>query len=159
MEPTLDDVQAMVAPLMGVVAGIERAKRKGPAATLALLYVVAARQPIRPTDLSAEMGLHLSSITRQVQALSAAGQLEVTPDPKDGRSCFVSLSEAGRKEVERLTRIGLERFALFVEGWDPAEVRTLAALLTKLLESQARVAAREAEAPRADWRSRKERAG
>lgn len=141
MKPSIDDVADMVGALMSVVTGIERAKRQGQASTLAALYAIAAREHVRPSELSEELGLHQSSVTRQVQALQAAGHVQIVPDPADGRSCLVSITEAGRAETERLTRIGLERFALFVADWEPEEVRTLARLLRKFDTSKARAAA------------------
>ena len=69
--------------------------------------------------------------------------MAVTANPEDGRSCLVALTPSGGDELVRLTRIGLERFGLFVSDWKPAEVRTLAQLLEKLQASMTAVAARE----------------
>jgi DNA-binding MarR family transcriptional regulator len=156
MSPSKDDVQAMVSALMSVAAGIERAKREGKAATLALLYVLAERAPIRPSDLSLELGAHPSSVTRQVQALEAEGQVVMTADPDDGRSCFISLTDAGREEMHRLTQIGLARFAAFVADWEADDVRKLAHLLARLQTSMAEVNRRQPP-PGGSWRERKER--
>ena len=137
MKPTIDDVQEMVNALMTVVGGIERAKRQGQAGHLMLMQSLAAHDHCRPSELSAELGLHQSSITRQVQALVAAGNVEVQADPADGRSCFVYLTDAGRDEMLRLTQLGLARFASYVDDWDAEEVQTLAVLLSKLECSKA----------------------
>lgn len=154
MKPTMSDVQEMVSALMSVVSGVERAKREGKAGTLALLYVVAAREPVRPSELSIELGVHPSSVTRQVQALEAAGHIAVAADPEDGRSCFVSLTAAGREEINRLTQIGLARFALFVADWEAEEVRTLARLLTKLETSKAQAHKQELRPGGRRWQKR-----
>lgn len=159
MKPSRDEVTWMVGALMTVVRGVERAKRRGKAATLALLYAVAEREPVRPSELSVELGVHQSSVTRQVQALEAEGQVSVAADPQDGRSCVISLTPAGRKEVARLTEVGLDRFSAFVADWDPAEVRELARLLSKLTAGQVEVAAREARPAGPRWREKKARAG
>jgi DNA-binding MarR family transcriptional regulator len=156
MKPAKEDVRAMVGALMNVVSGIERAKREGKAGTLALLYVVAARQPVRPSELSAELGLHPSSVTRQVQALAAEGHVELTADPGDRRSCFISLTNAGREELERLESFGLDRFAAFVAAWDAEEVRALAGLLAKLEHSQAAVNRREPRAGGRAWQKKEQ---
>lgn len=129
--------------LMRVVSGIERARRKGDASTLTLLYAVAAQGRVRPSEVAMEMGVHQSTVTRQVQALAAAGQIEVTPDPDDNRSCFLTLTDAGREEIHRLTEVGLDRFAAFVEDWDANEVQTLGRLLAKLEASKSAVNERE----------------
>jgi DNA-binding MarR family transcriptional regulator len=133
----MDDVQEMYYSLMTVVNGIERVKRQGQSGNLMLLQAVAAHDQVRPSELSIELGLHQSSITRQVQGLHAAGYVDVLPDPSDGRSCFVRLTDTGREELLRLTQYGLARFAAFVENWNADDVRTLARLLTKLDRSKA----------------------
>jgi DNA-binding MarR family transcriptional regulator len=137
MTPTLDDVQEMVGALMNVVNGIERAKRQGQAGNIVLLQALAAHEQARPSELSVELGLHQSSITRQVQALSAAGHVDVLPDPDDGRSCFVQLTDSGRAELLRLAQLGLARFSAYVDDWDVEEVQTFTRLLNKLERSRA----------------------
>ena len=57
----------------------------------------------------------------------------------------MTLTPAGADELQRLTQVGLDRFALFVADWQPSEVRTLTALLDKLRSSIAAVAAQEQE--------------
>jgi DNA-binding MarR family transcriptional regulator len=157
MKPTLDDVREMVSALMNVASGLERAKREGKASTLALLYALAARERARPSELSIELGLHQSSITRQVQALEAAGQVDVAADPDDRRSFFVSLTDAGREEIDRLTEVGIGRFATFVAAWDADEVRTLARLLVKLEDSKAQIARNDSRPGGRRWQERKGR--
>jgi hypothetical protein len=60
---------------------------------------------------------------------------------------LISITNAGAKERQRLVQIGLDRFALFVAGWQPEEVRTLTALLEKPERSKAAVGARELSDP------------
>jgi DNA-binding MarR family transcriptional regulator len=146
MPPSKADVHAMVAALFTLTAGMERARRRRKAATaLSLLQMVADRQPIRPSEIADLQDVHPSLITRQIRELEDAGHVQVAADPADGRSCLVTLTPAGAGELQRLTRVGLDRFALFVADWQPAEIRTLTALLDKLRNSMAAVAAQEQE--------------
>jgi len=155
MEPGRDDVAQMVGALMAVMGGIERAKRKGDAARLVALQAVAVAGRIRPSDIAAETAVHQSTVTRQIQALERVGFVRIDADPDDRRSCWVTLTDAGRTEVERLTEIGLSRFALFVADWDVDEVRTLGRLLEKLATSKAAVALREqAQSTGRSWQRR-----
>ena len=55
---------------------------------------------------------------------------------------------AGAGELRRLTQVGLDRFALFVADWPPSDVRMLTALLDKLRNSIAAVAAQEQDSAR-----------
>jgi DNA-binding MarR family transcriptional regulator len=86
--------------------------------------------------------VHRSAVTHQLQALEEAGQVTLTVDPADRRSWFVALTDTGRTELDRLTSIGLDRFAAFVAGWDAQEVRTLTRLLVKFDASKAEVGRR-----------------
>jgi DNA-binding MarR family transcriptional regulator len=128
----------MAAALTRISAGVERARRRGAASTLALLQLVAAAERIRPSDLATALNVHHSSITRQVQALEDAGHVEVTVDPEDRRSYLVSLTASGAQELHRLVGVGVDRFAFFVADWSTEDVRTLGHLLGKLEESIAR---------------------
>jgi len=137
MKPTQQDVRRLVAVLMDCVRGIENAKRKGLASQLALLQAIAQLKKTSPSALQAELGWHLSHVTRQIQSLAAAGLARVSVHPVDGRSRVVELTRKGKAELSQLTEMGLKRFALFLEGWDAGEVRSLAALLEKFQKSKA----------------------
>lgn len=140
MAPIGDDVRALVTALFTVNDGIERAKRERKSASaLTLLQVVPADRPIRPSEIAARQRVHQSLVTRQVREMEDAGYLQVTANPADGRSCLISLTPAGSKELHRLTQVGLDRFASFVHDWKADEVRDLTALLEKLRRSMAAV--------------------
>jgi DNA-binding MarR family transcriptional regulator len=144
MPPARDEVQSMVVALFTLTAGLERARRQKKAASaLSLLQVIAGRDGIRPSDIADLQLVHPSLITRQIRELEDAGYAQVTADPADGRSWLVALTPAGQDEMRRLQQVGLDRFALFVAGWEPGEVRALTALLDKLRASMAAVSERE----------------
>ena len=146
MAPSKADVHAMVAALFTLTAGMERARRQRKAAgTLSLLQLVADRQPIRPSEIAEVQDVHPSLVTRQVRELEDAGHVQVAADPADGRSCLVTLTPAGAGELQRLTQVGLDRFALFVADWSPGDVRMLTTLLDKLRNSITAVAEQEQE--------------
>jgi DNA-binding MarR family transcriptional regulator len=147
--PTRQDVEQLVAALFAVTSGLERARRQIPdAAALSVMQVLAwgerqePAQKVRPKDIAAALGVHRSAVTHQLQALEEAGQVTLTVDPADRRSWFVALTDAGRAELDRLTTIGLDRFALFVADWDAQEVRTLTRLLVTFDASKAEVGRR-----------------
>lgn len=143
MTPTTADIQRLVTALMECVRSIERAKRKGLASQLVLLQAIAAHKSAQPSALSVELGFHLSYLTRQIQALERTGFVDIQVNPKDGRSRLVKLTKSGRAELKRLTQIGLQRFALFVQDWTVTEVQTLASLLEKFEQSKADCSQRE----------------
>jgi DNA-binding MarR family transcriptional regulator len=147
--PTRQDVEQLVAALFAVTSGLERARRQIPdAAALSVMQVLAwaerqePAQKVRPKDIATALGVHRSAVTHQLQALEEAGQVTLTVDPADRRSWFVALTDAGRAELDRLTTIGMDRFALFVADWDAQEVRTLTRLLVEFEASKAEVGRR-----------------
>jgi DNA-binding MarR family transcriptional regulator len=130
----------MVAALFTLNAGIDRARRERKAASaLNLLQVIASGEAARPSEIASRQRVHQSLVTRQVREMEDAGYVTVNANPADGRSCLVELTPAGADELGRLTRVGLERFALFVSDWDTEEVRTLTALLEKLQRSMSSI--------------------
>jgi DNA-binding MarR family transcriptional regulator len=147
--PTRQDVQQLVAALFAVTSGLERARRQIPdAAALSVLQVLAwaerqePAQQVRPKQIAAALGVHRSAVTHQLQALEEDGQVTLSVDPADRRSWFVALTDTGRQELDRLTTIGLDRFASFVADWDAQEVRTLTRLLVKFDAAKAEVGRR-----------------
>lgn len=134
----------MVLALFTMNAGLDRARRqrKG-ASALSLLQIIAAHQGIRPSDIAEAQQVHPSLTTRQLKELEEARLVVITTNPADERSWLVDLTPAGAEELDRLTQVGLDRFALFVADWEPADVRSLASLLIKLQRSMAAVGARE----------------
>jgi DNA-binding MarR family transcriptional regulator len=147
--PTRQDVEQLVAALFAVTSGLDRARRQIPdAAALSVLQVLAwaerqePAQQVHPKQIAAALGVHRSAVTHQLQALEEDGQVTLTVDPADRRSWFVALTDTGRQELDRLTTIGLDRFASFVADWDAQEVRTLTRLLAKFDAAKAEVGRR-----------------
>jgi len=63
----------------------------------------------------------------------------------------VTLTPAGAGALQRLTPAGLDRFALFVADWQPGDARMLTALLDKLRNSIAAVAAQQLRPASRRW--------
>jgi DNA-binding MarR family transcriptional regulator len=138
MTPNKQDVEEMVVALFSLIGGLERATRhSGEASTLEVLQAIAPRGQLRPSEIAALRGVHPSLVTRQIRSLEDAGYVEISPDSADHRSCLVRLTPSGEAEMLRLQRVGLDRFATFVADWEPAEMRSLTALLRKLERSKA----------------------
>lgn len=148
MPPNKRDVQSMVAALFTMNAGLERARRqrKG-AGKLSLLQIIANHDGVRPSEIAGLQGVHPSLVTRQIRELEIAGYVEVKPDPIDGRSNLVNLTDIGTVEHRRLEHFGLKRFSLFVRDWESEDVRRLTELLWKLQQSMSAVSSREQRRP------------
>ena len=150
------EFEQMVNALFTLNAGLDRARRRSPGAgRLSLLQVVEGHEGARPSDLAVTLQVSPSLVTRQVQALEQEGLLAVSSDPRDHRSCRVSLTPAGNEEVRRLRKVGIARFELFVADWEASEVVTFTRLLRRLEVGKSLVAQREAgRSHRPRWAAR-----
>lgn len=137
MGPNNEDVRAMVSALFAVLASTNKASRRSAdAGTLRLLQVIAGAGSVRPSDVARALEVSASRVTRQLQELEARGCVEIAPDPDDSRARQVRLTAYGGAETARLTRIGVARFAEFVQGWEVEDVHTLTSLLVRLERSK-----------------------
>lgn len=93
------------------------------------------RQPERRArirDLTPQLLLSQPSVSRLIERLDQRGLVERSGDPTDARGTVVALTDAG---VEVFRRVGAEHSAWIAERMsvlDGDELRTLAALTTKL---------------------------
>ncbi|MGW4485824.1 MarR family winged helix-turn-helix transcriptional regulator [Amycolatopsis sp. NPDC004368] len=125
-----------------------------------VLGTVAARGPVRPSVIAAELGLTASATSRHLAALEGAGQVEVEPDPVDSRTFLVRQTESGRADAEATVAAGVAVFADVIADWPDEDVAKARELITRLNEAwakggEAASAAQGGEGPR--WR-RKRRA-
>lgn len=143
----------MTEVLVRVTGNVGRASRKRPGARdLVLLEAVRRAGKVRPKDLAEHLGLSRAAITQQVQALTAAGDLEAETDPGDRRSLFLQVSPEGEKKLAVLNERGHQRWTLFTADWDEDEIALLADLLLKLESSIARAVRGDAPITEKPWR-------
>ncbi|HVV30759.1 MAG TPA: MarR family transcriptional regulator [Mycobacteriales bacterium] len=67
---------------------------------LSVMWTVSTVGTLRMSDLAAREGVAAPTMTRVVAALEETGLLQRSPDPDDGRSSLVSLTETGRRRLE-----------------------------------------------------------
>jgi DNA-binding MarR family transcriptional regulator len=68
-----------------------------PPADYPLYVFIGAEGPWTPTGLAARLGMPLSTVLFRVRRLERRGHAERTPNPKDGRSFHISLTEEGQR--------------------------------------------------------------
>jgi DNA-binding MarR family transcriptional regulator len=112
-----------------------------------VLGTVAARQPVRPSAIAAELGLTASATSRHLTALQQAGQIAVEPDPHDSRTFLVRQTERGREEVDTTINAGATVFSEVIADWSDADVATAVALITRLNQAWARRAETDTSRP------------
>jgi DNA-binding MarR family transcriptional regulator len=97
-----------------------------------LLSHVMRLQPVRPGDLAAEMDMDASTLTRNLQPLLKQGWIEVGPGD-DGRSRFVTLTDAGREKRAEAQREWKRAQLAFNDHIGEARVVRLHALIDECL--------------------------
>jgi DNA-binding MarR family transcriptional regulator len=98
-----------------------------------LLLSQAEERAMRRVDLSRELGLTPSGVTRLLDGLERDGLVEKGTCARDARVTYAVLTDAGRARLESssCSHEGSVR-SLFEERYTPEELETLTALLGKL---------------------------
>ncbi|GAA1982762.1 MarR family transcriptional regulator [Catenulispora subtropica] len=80
-----------------------------------VLTVLASRGPLRLTRLAEHLAVNPSTATRMAERLTAAGVLARSPNPENRRESLLSLTDAGRDVVDRVTVRRRHEIAAIVE--------------------------------------------
>ncbi|WP_019144521.1 MarR family winged helix-turn-helix transcriptional regulator [Aeromicrobium massiliense] len=101
-----------------------------------LVFVVWLAGPIEPKTAALLTGMSRAAVSNLAKPLVDDGVLLRTPDPEDGRSVRLELSDAGREAIEETFRAQNEREAAWVDVLTPDEQETLVGLLNKLVTAR-----------------------
>ncbi|MFB9903743.1 MarR family winged helix-turn-helix transcriptional regulator [Allokutzneria oryzae] len=153
-------MQASKRDVSGLAATVERmgeALRRGTARAydpvrVGVLRVAAERGRVRPGEVAEVLDVLPSSVTRHVQVLAELGHLVVTTDPSDRRASLIEVTDSGREQVRQFAEAGAEVFGAVVADWSAEDVRTLTALLDRLIADWAEKGAEQQRAFRAKRR-------
>ncbi len=141
-----------VAPVTGVSAGLERSLTQVGRAILRLevptealpdgvhinktghwlLVRVSESAPVRLSEIADSSELDLSTISRQVRDLVAAGLLAKVPDPADGRAALLSITEQGMDVLESVAEARRRVLAEAIADWTEEDRNSLASGLLRL---------------------------
>jgi DNA-binding MarR family transcriptional regulator len=102
-----------------------------------VLATIAREGPISPSALATLERVSRPTVTRLVEKLTAAGLVDCTPDPADGRSYLISLSEGG-SALRKLRHARKNAYlAKLIASTSPEELDVLeraAVLLLRLID-------------------------
>jgi DNA-binding MarR family transcriptional regulator len=136
-KPTLDEVRALTDAVRELIL---RARHKHRAAEpnsehgrLSVLFCLAKVGPVRASDLSKDVMLDLSTVSRHLRALETEGLVAKTADPDDKRAFRLELSEAGSAFVHEFWQARMRDMLGALDGWSPEEVNTLTDLLRRFV--------------------------
>jgi DNA-binding MarR family transcriptional regulator len=89
--------------------------------------------PVRISELGRHVLLSQPALSRLVDRLAERGLIERAPDPADGRSVLLSLTDAGRDVQQQVGRLHARDVArAMTAGLSYAELRQLEAICQKL---------------------------
>ena len=97
-----------------------------------LLVRVAESAPVRLSEIADSVELDLSTISRQVRDLVAAGLLAKVPDPADGRAALLSITERGMEVLESVAEARRRVLAEAIADWTDEDRSSLASGLLRL---------------------------
>ena len=102
-----------------------------------MLATIAREGPLTPSALASHERLSRPTVTRMVEKLRAAGLVDCAPDPDDGRSYLISLSDDGAALRELRHARKNAYVAKLIASASPDELDVLeraSALLLRLIE-------------------------
>jgi DNA-binding MarR family transcriptional regulator len=138
-EGSLDQIQAAFQVVAGSITQVRVHERLLAAAGVrldragcALLYKLYLNgSALRVTHLADLLGVDAPTVTRKIQQLEREQLVSRQADPDDKRATRITLTEAGRRTLERVLEARREWYERLVSGWDEAELATFASLLGK----------------------------
>jgi len=89
---------------------------------------------VRLSDLAAALYLSMPTVSRQVRQLEAAGLVERSGDPADGRASLLELTREGRRVLDRYRAAWRQVLTEALASWDEGDRVQLAALLRRLAD-------------------------
>ena len=101
-------------------------------AQISALVMVEKYGPIRQGELAAREKVAAPSMTRTVSGLVEAGLVQKIPDPEDGRSCHIVVTEAARTLLENVRTERSAKLAERAARLSPQQYETLVAALPVL---------------------------
>jgi DNA-binding MarR family transcriptional regulator len=100
-----------------------------------LMALAQAAQCPSMGELSAELGVPLSTATRVVDWLVAGAFVERADDPNDRRTVRIRMTAKGEKIYEAFAEFNRQRIARVLQAFTPAEQAQLLKLMSRLLDS------------------------
>jgi DNA-binding MarR family transcriptional regulator len=96
---------------------------------LTALAVLASAGPMRMGGLASRLGVQVSTMSRIVDIVVAAGWAERRPDEADHRACVIAITEAGSLLMDSVRQDDATRLARSVARLAPADLAVLEAAL------------------------------
>lgn len=102
---------------------------------MAVLGVVHRLQPTRASDLAAELGLAVSTVSRKLEPLVRQGWVDATPDPEDQRVHLLSLTRDGCRALRAERRRKMTRYVELLDEETRSRFPEMARFFTRVAQS------------------------
>ncbi|AXK36419.1 MarR family transcriptional regulator [Streptomyces armeniacus] len=106
-----------------------------PPASAGLLSLLRRHGEIRMSELTELLGIDMSVTSRHVAHATERGWIERHPDPHDGRSRLLRLTESGDRQLDDLSERATDTLAHRLYDWPDDDIAALNALLDRLRTS------------------------
>jgi DNA-binding MarR family transcriptional regulator len=100
-------------------------------ANYGVLVRLGSLAPVRLSDLAQDLGVDVSTVSRQVQSLEQKGLVDRGPDPDDGRAVRLELTRKGKAVLRKMQAAWQETIAGVLVDWKPDDIREFAGLLAR----------------------------
>ncbi len=87
--------------------------------------------PIAVSELARKVRVDLSTMSRQLRPLEAAGLIARTSDPGDGRVAWLAVTTKGTRVLARVDRAVIDDFDAALGDWTEADRAQLASFLDR----------------------------
>lgn len=88
--------------------------------------------PRQVSALAEVLALDDSTVTRQLSKMQEAGWIKKVPNPEDGRSVLIAMSDKGEAKMNEMRMVRKERVALLVESWSQEDVAHFTKMLARV---------------------------
>jgi DNA-binding MarR family transcriptional regulator len=102
-----------------------------------VLYLVQATLNVRMSDLSARLGVGLSTVSGMVDRLVEQGLLERSDDPADRRHVVLQITPAGTTQLELFHELSARQIRALLTRVDDADLTVIERALTILADAAA----------------------
>lgn len=100
-----------------------------------LLHQISSHGSVGVKVLADEIGLDISTVSRQAAALEHKGYIYRIQDPLDGRASSLQITELGASELKESKQARLVKVARVMENWSAEERKVFGHLLRKFNRS------------------------
>jgi DNA-binding MarR family transcriptional regulator len=87
---------------------------------------------VRAIDVAETLGLHKSTMSRNIAVLERLGLVARAPSVEDARARILSITDSGRASLDATVTARRARVSSILSRWSAADVRDLARLLGQL---------------------------